>query len=54
MTRPCTRCDGLGYTKDAAPVVKNRGTALNPKFVTLSMGSGCTKCKGTGKEAYAV
>lgn len=38
----CTRCDGKGYTRKTAPVIKNKQT--------VALGSGCVACKGTGRE----
>lgn len=35
----CPRCDGKGYTRKTAPVIKDK--------VTTAMGSGCPECKGT-------
>lgn len=40
----CERCDGRGYTRKTAPVVKTE----NKKLVTVSLGSGCPGCSGRG------
>lgn len=49
----CSRCNGKGYTRKEAPIVKDKGEGAKPRFVTLALGSGCTKCHGTGKvEGY--
>jgi RecJ-like exonuclease len=44
----CKRCKGRGYTKAEAPVVKDCGRKASPRYVTLSLGSGCTECHGKG------
>jgi len=37
----CTHCHGRGYTRKTAPVIKDNKT--------ISLGSGCPKCLGTGR-----
>lgn len=37
----CPRCDGKGYTRKTAPVIRDK--------VTLALGSGCPSCRGMGR-----
>jgi DnaJ-class molecular chaperone len=46
----CNRCHGRGYTRKEAPIVKDNGPKAKNRYVTTALGSGCTKCLGTGKD----
>lgn len=52
MNHECPACQGLGHTRDSAPVMEMRYERDLGGYVevrTIKQGSGCWKCLGTGQ-----